>query len=42
MTELNKYICDGTVVTQEAIEASMDGDESAMDPDALAIEYDKG
>ena len=42
MTELNKYICAGTVVNQEAFEAAMDGDESKMDPDALAIEYDKG
>ena len=42
MTELNKYICDGTVITQEAFDKTMDGDESANDPKGLEIELDKG
>ena len=42
MTQLNKYICDGTVFTQEAFDKTMDGDESANDPKGLEIELDKG
>ena len=42
MTQLNKYICKGTVVTQEAYEKMVDGDISAADPKGLGIELDKG
>ena len=41
MTQLNKYICKGTVFTQESFEKMMAGDDSAVDPKGLVIELDK-
>ena len=41
MTQLNKYICKGTVVTQETYEKILEGDYSATYPEGVAIVLDK-
>lgn len=42
MSELNKNICVGTVLTQESLDKAIaDSDFSGVDPDSLEIELEK-